>query len=242
MDEIPGIVATLGDGVYPHGSPRLYRECYDPSWGRHMDRTRPVPGNRDYDDDDAAGYFDYFGQAAGEPGEGWYAYDLGEWRIYALNSNCESVGCDPASAQYAWLAADLAERPSSCILAYWHHPRFVVGAGQRTREAVAPFVELLYGAGGDVVLSGKIHNYQRSAPLSPTGEVDEESGIRHFVVGTGGAGLRELRNPARGTQVSNASVHGVLKLTLEPGAYQWEFVPVHGSFSDTGSRACHGGS
>ena len=238
--ELPGTVAILGDAVYPHGSARLYAECYDSSWGRFRDRTHPVPGDRDYWDGAAAGYFDYFGESAGRAGEGYYSYALADWRVYALNSNCEFVSCGPGSPQYEWLAADLAEHPSSCIVAYWHYPRFSLGAGSTTREAVAPFVELLYRAGADIILSGKVHNYQRLAPLNPMGEVDEDFGIRHFVVGTGGAGLRELGDPVPGTEVRNDTAHGVLRLALEPGSYEWEFIPIDGEFSDSGRQTCHG--
>jgi hypothetical protein len=31
----------------------------------------------------------------------------------------------------------------------------------------------------------------------------------------------------------------VLKLTLHPASYDWKFIPVSGSFTDTGSAACH---
>jgi hypothetical protein len=34
--------------------------------------------------------------------------------------------------------------------------------------------------------------------------------------------------------------YGVLKLTLSPGKYAWEFIPVEGkTFHDSGSGVCH---
>src|SRR3712207_9214487 len=98
-------VLTLGDNAYPEGSAEDFEECYDPAWGRFKDRTRPSPGNHEYDTQGAAGYFDYFGKAAGDPEEGYYSYDLGRWHIIALNSNCEELpgGCEPSSAQGRWL-------------------------------------------------------------------------------------------------------------------------------------------
>ena len=66
-------VLTLGDEAYPDGSAEDFEECYDPTWGRFEDRTKPVPGNHEYDTPGAAGYFHYFGRAAGDPGKGYYS-------------------------------------------------------------------------------------------------------------------------------------------------------------------------
>ena len=70
LDGIEGTVFTVGDNAYPNGSAANYQNCYDPSWGRHKARTRPAPGNHDYNTAGASGYFGYFGAAAREAGEG----------------------------------------------------------------------------------------------------------------------------------------------------------------------------
>src|SRR5512133_3336264 len=95
LDDIPGTVFTLGDNAYQSGTADEYANCYDPSWGRHKDQTRPAAGNHDYSTPGADGYFDYFGAAAGPPGKGYYSYDLGAWHVIVLNSNCEDIsgGC-----------------------------------------------------------------------------------------------------------------------------------------------------
>jgi hypothetical protein len=44
----------------------------------------------------------------------------------------------------------------------------------------------------------------------------------------------------RGSQVRNGTTFGVLKLTLHPSSYSWEFVPAPGaSFTDSGTAPCH---
>jgi acid phosphatase type 7 len=70
-------VLTLGDNAYPDGSAQDFEECYEPTWGPFKERTKPVPGNHEYETEGARGYFDYFGEAAGDPDEGYYSYDLG---------------------------------------------------------------------------------------------------------------------------------------------------------------------
>jgi len=97
---IDGTVLTLGDVAYPEGSAEDFEECYEPTWGRFEGRTKPTPGNHEYYTEEAEGYFDYFGKAAGDPDEGYYSYDLGEWHLVALNSNCNEVGgCGAYSPQ-----------------------------------------------------------------------------------------------------------------------------------------------
>ena len=67
LARIDGTIMALGDNAYPHGSTGNYRECYEPTWGHFKNRTRPIPGNHEYMTRDAEGYFDYFGDAAGNP-------------------------------------------------------------------------------------------------------------------------------------------------------------------------------
>ncbi|MCH7718695.1 MAG: metallophosphoesterase, partial [Chloroflexi bacterium] len=125
LDGIAGTVVTFGDNAYQSGTESEFADCYEPTWGRHKARTRPAPGNHDYITPGASGYFEYFGAAAGDPSKGYYSYDLGAWHVIAINSNCSQVGgCDAGSPQEQWLRADLAESPTSCTVAYWHHPRF----------------------------------------------------------------------------------------------------------------------
>ena len=191
---IEGTVATFGDNAYPRGTAADFARCYDPSWGPFKDRTKPSPGNHEYETAGASGYFDYFGSAAGEPGKGYYAYDLGSWRVISLNSNCSSLvgGCGPGSPQEQWLKAELAAHSNACTLAYWHHPRFSSGV-HGDESFVAPFWDDLYQAGAEVVLNGHEHVYERFAPQNPSGQTDSAQGIRQFIVGTGGAEFTELQ-------------------------------------------------
>jgi hypothetical protein len=235
-----GVVATLGDNAYSRGTAREFAECYGPTWGRHRDRTRPAPGNHDYQTSRAAGYFAYFGAAAGEPPRGYYSYDLGSWHVVVLDSNCGGTSCRAGGVQERWLRAELAASGAACTLAYWHHPRFSSGSTHGSDDAVAPLFEALYEAGADVVLAGHEHNYERFAPLDPSGAVDSSRGIRTFVVGTGGRSHYKFASPIRGSEVRNGDTFGVLELTLEPGSYRWEFLPEAGkTFTDSGTGTCH---
>src|SRR5919109_1714561 len=108
LDKIPGTVFTVGDNVYPTATGPRMLSCFNPSWGRHKARMRPALGNHDYLPSGAPGYYDYFAQPWLNRPHGWYSYDLGNWHVVVLNSNCLRVACGPGSPQERWLRADLA--------------------------------------------------------------------------------------------------------------------------------------
>jgi uncharacterized protein YaiE (UPF0345 family) len=235
------VVFTAGDNAYNSGSATEFNTCYGPTWGRQKDRTRPVPGNHEYGTANASGYFNYFGPVAGQPGQGWYSYNLGAWHVIVLNSNCSSVGgCQSGSAQEKWLRADLAASGAPCTVAMWHHPRFNSGTSHGNDTEVGPLWNALYDAGADVVVDGHEHVYERFAPQRPDGTADPAHGIREITVGTGGAGSYTFGTPQPNSLVRSAP-NGVLKLTLRAGSYDWNFIPVAGqTFTDSGSADCHG--
>ena len=240
LDGIGGVVATLGDNVYQRGTLNQYRRCYGPTWGRHLDRTRPTPGNHEYKTEEAAGYWEYFGDRAGERGKGWYSYDVDGWHVVALNTNREALVV-PGSEQLRWLRDDLRRNGTRCALAYMHHPRFSSGGKHGDVTRLEPIWEILYEGGVDVVLSGHDHHYERFAPQTPDGRKDPARGIRQFVVGTGGAPGYHLATPGPNSEVRDADARGVLTLRFEPGAYRWEFVPIRGHrFADRGRAECNG--
>ena len=233
LDGIGGTVFTLGDNAYFSGTADEFRRCYDPTWGRHKSRTRPVPGNHEYDSPGAAPYFTYFGASAGPAGLGYYSFDVGSWHAIALNSN---IDVSAGSAQAAWLRGDLAASRARCTIAYWHHPLFTSGPNGPSPR-MQEFWRLLYDAGADVVLNGHEHLYERFAPQDPNGAADAARGIRELIAGTGGAVLYQPVTVRQNSE-RRLSTFGLLRLTLQADGYQWEFLPVSGA-GDTGSGTCH---
>jgi hypothetical protein len=240
LDQIFGTVMAVGDLAYPDGSKEDF-VCYDKTWGRARSRTRPAPGNHEFHAAGATPYFAYFGGLAGDPKTGYYSYDLGAWHIVVLNSECKDVGgCEAGSPQERWLRADLASHPVTCTLAYWHRPLFSSGSAHGNDLAIRPLWDALYDANADVVINGHDHDYERFAPQTPGGAPDPVRGIREFVVGTGGKGLRPFGVPKPHSEARNAEAFGVLKLTLHAKSYDWQFVPEEGrAFQDAGSGVCH---
>jgi acid phosphatase type 7 len=246
IEKLPGAtVFAAGDLVYEQGTWEEFQNCYQPTWGKFKDRTMPAPGNHEYQGSPATGYFRYWGEKAGDPLKGYYSYDQGDWHVVVLNTNCGVKalgGCGEGSPEEVWLRGDLAAHASACIIAYGHHSLF--SSGILPSHAVHPelraFWRDLYRAHADLVLAGHEHSYERFAPQTPDGQLDTKNGIRQIVVGTGGKSHTILGFATANSEVRNADTFGVLKLTLSPKSYRWEFIPQLGmTFTDSGKGTCH---
>jgi acid phosphatase type 7 len=241
----PIAVLPLGDIQYESGAFVDFNTFYNPSWGRFLTKTYPALGNHEYLSANASGYFDYYNGVgnftgrAGDRGKGYYAFNVGAWRLYALNSNCSPAGgCGVGSAQEKWLRADLVAHPKSCVLAYFHHPLY--SSGGRATTAVRPLYQALYDNNAEVVLTGHDHSYERFAPQDANGNLNTTKGIREFVVGTGGRNHTPFVITVPNSEVKNADTFGVLKMTLNANSYSWQFMPIPGqTFTDSGSANCH---
>lgn len=227
-------VLTLGDNQYEQGRLHQFQQSYDPTWGAFKAKTRPTPGNHEYNTAGADGYYDYFGRAAHRRTSGYYAYDVGAWRMYALNSNCDKIDC---AAELEWLRQDLAANPRQCSMAAMHHPRFSSGSHGDSPLWAGKFWPVLDRRQVDVVLAGHDHDYERFAPMSASGSVSAR-GIRSWVVGTGGKDLRPFASQHVGSRVRSSVRAGVLFMTLRPQDYSWRFRTVDGVLRDSGTASC----
>jgi hypothetical protein len=245
VERLGGDVFTLGDNVYPDGTAQDFSDCYEPTWGRFKDRTRPVIGNHEYgvprvfsqvNPENARAYFDYFGANAGTCCRGYYRYDVGPWRIYALNSE---LSTGRHSRQYRWLKRQLARFPHECVIAMWHKPLFA-SIGKGGWPKMSAIYSLLYANGTELVLNGHIHAYERMAPANPLGAADPD-GIREIIAGTGGAErMNEFYpDPLPIEEYRDDSSNGVLVLDLTATAYSWQYVRVDGTVADSGTDECH---
>ncbi len=231
----PTAVLALGDIQYGSGSLADYQASFDRTWGRLRSVLYPVPGDKEYQSNsEGRAYFSYFGMAAGQPGEGYYSFNLGGWHIIALNSN---IPRGLGSPQERWLRADLESNRSSCTLAFWHRPRFSSG-GNGNDPSVTALWRALYDYHADVVLAGNDHDYERFAPQTPDG-MKAADGIREFVVGTGGASHGGTGPRAANSEAFDNDTFGLLRLDLYDGTYDWRFIPEPGKqFSDSGHGIC----
>ncbi len=226
----PDAVVALGDLQYHSGDYEEFQRSWAPTWGRFDDILAPVPGNHEYDTEGAEGYYRYFDTGP------YYVDEIGAWRFYLLNSNCDDVDCDEEAA---WLADDLAAHPTQCAAIAMHHPRWSSGAEHGSQPQVDGLWRAAVEGGVDLSLAGHEHDYERFASLDAGGDrVDDGAGLTHFVVGTGGRSVYEVGEPLPGSDFAADGIFGVLDLTLSPTAFEWSFVDVDGEVLDTGTRDC----
>lgn len=249
FDTDAGVFIGLGDLVYNSGSIQEFTNCYGPSIGQFKDVTWPAPGNHEhYTTPNAAGYRDYFGEAAGPlagPAGGlWYSFDIDEyWHVIALDSDCRGVevlpgafngdGCAVGSEQEIWLRADLEANADKNILAFFHHPPYT-NNHYTDHEFTWPLWQALTEYGADITLHGHEHHYERYAPMNVWGEPDSEFGARQFIIGSGGTYPRydkrtpDPRSEFKGTFPDGTFDYGVLQLWLRPDGYDWKWEPILG--------------
>jgi Glycosyl hydrolase family 99/Calcineurin-like phosphoesterase len=247
----PSYVLTLGDQQYEDNSDAEYAGRWNngSSWGKLNAKTLCGIGNHEYQTSLAAGFFhnaskqlcgSISGYSVSRP---YYAFDLGSWRVYSLNDECsqmQATGGGSCSTETAWLANDMTAHPRACTLAYWHEPFRSSGQHGNATQA-APLWQTFADHGGDLVLSGHNHSYERFAPLDRNGN-PATGGMREFVVGTGGKNHYGFPvGPLPGEEKRDNTTFGVLKLTLSASSYTWQFVPAiaTGSFADgPGTDSC----
>jgi hypothetical protein len=234
----PDAVIALGDGQYEDNTTAAYAAVFDQTWGQFKSLIHPTIGNHEYLTPNAAGYFGYFGAAAGDPATGYYSWNLGSWHILALNSECSHIGgCGSGSAQETWVRADLAANPTVCTLVSWHEPRWSSGEHGDALQ-MATIWDDLVAAHVDVALAGHNHDYERFPALDGLGD-PTTTGVQEFIVGTGGKNHYPFVAPPISGEVRDDTSFGILELSLHPSSYDWHFLPAPGySFSDAGSTAC----
>lgn len=250
-------VLPLGDEQYNCGELAEFQRAYDPTWGAYNAVAHPIVGDNEYagsgcSTPGASGYYTYFGSRANpqDPSctracQGYYSYDLGNWHLVALNSECNQAGvggCGASGPMATWLKSDLRQHANQCILAYMHRPYW--GNGSVTTK-FKPFVQILYDAGADLLLNGHVHYYQRFAPQDPSSRSDPNRGLVQVTAGTGGVGhAATIKTPVLpNVAVTNNKTFGVLQLTLHAASYDLSLVPESGAtFTDSTSAGCHNAS
>jgi hypothetical protein len=259
----PNAIFALGDLQYYDGAPDKFSDPagYAGSWGQDdlRERTCPVPGNHEYYTPDALGYRQFFRDAGtclypltrattstGDWIVGAYAFKVGAWWVYALNSDCgrthpSSPNCDRYGPQVSWLRAHMKANPARCRLAFWHAPRWGNGAPWGDDGHVRWLWEVFAYYGGDVVLSAHSHAYERFRDMRADGTVDTTGrGPVQFTVGTGGRSLFTFSRPPRtGTVYRDDQHFGVLKLVLADNNHWYSsFRRTNGVRADGASGAC----
>ena len=221
----------LGDLQYEKGILDGFRNSYDKSWGAMKSITKPVVGNHESLTPGAAGFYGYFSTV---DKRGYYVFQVGGWRVYVLNSNCDKMDC---GAENLWFNQQLRDHPAACALMAMHHPRYSFGSGapapapSLARSGEPPtstgstlpwpaMTTTTSGSGGWMAMAAQgqgdrlvrlWHRRQEPLPRGPEAAI-----CRYF--------------PARR--------FGVLKLTLGAGTWSWNYRTTGGTSLDSGTNGC----
>lgn len=225
----PDAVLALGDIVYPDGQASGFNGFFDRTWGRFRSKVVATPGNHDYHTPGASGFFGYFPQPE------YFAKDIGTngWRVYVLN--CE-IDCGSGSSQATYVDEDVVKFPDRHRIAIVHRPRFTSARNHGDYSKLEAIWDTLAANGGEFMLAGHNHVYERFARMTGAG-AESSSGMRQFVVGTGGNDLYSFGGLHPGEEARDATHHGVLVMQLGTQSYSWQFVASNGDILDTGSQA-----
>lgn len=219
------VLVEVGDLAYPVATRERLLACHEPHFSTFPKRLA-VPGNHDWADSNAAGFFSIFPRPVPR------VEDLGgPWKLVLLDSNLRG---DAGEAQLRWLDGVLAESRDACLIAAWHHPRWSSGR-HGNLMAVDPLWQRVVGH-VSLTLHGHDHHFE-ALPRFDAGGNPNAAGTASFVVGTGGA---RPYLPGLGRHPGQAIYgrHGYLRLTLDGDAYRWRFVGVDDREYAAGEGRC----
>ena len=209
----------LGD-VYEHGTPREFRRWYDPLYGSLADRTWPLIGNHEWRLR-RRGFDAYWRRKVGHTFPRSFERTLRGWRLLFLTTE------GSIRRQARWLRARVGA-PGTCRLAFTHKARFSAGRHHGDQPDIAPLFDPLRGR-AVATFAGHEHTLQRLRPVG---------GVVQFVVGSGGRVLHRLDRGDPRLAFGDDKSFGALRLTLEPGRAQYEFVAAGGRVLDRGELRC----
>jgi len=228
-------ILALGDIAYRKGKPADFKDCFAARWGDLVPNMLPTSGNHEYLSFGAFGYYDFWRQQAGPNGLGYYSIEKDGWLFVSLNSE---IPAGPETPQGKWLAQTLNASPDTCVLAYYHRPAYSLRDRDDAQHAQDLFAQLQH-AGASLVLNGHNHFYEQTHPLNDVGQVDQETGLTSFIVGTGGAELNKPRALGPITAHADFNTFGYLELDLTATSYDWRFVDsTTGTVLDAGHHTC----
>jgi hypothetical protein len=235
----PNLLLYLGD-VYEKGTSTEFFNWYGVNslnFSKFRAITDPAIGNHEYTNGPPTGYFDFWNNIPN-----YYSFTSGGWHFVSLNSNSSYVGTSSTSAQYQWLAQDLAANSTACTLVFWHAPLYNIGP-EGNASGMKSIWSLLVQDKVDMVLNGHDHDYQRWTPLDGSGTPNATSGVTEFVVGSAGHGIQTIsRSDSRVVKKfdshTSPAPFGALRLKLFSNYAAYNFINIAGTVLDTGTINC----
>ena len=234
----PDQILLLGDLAYYTGSAYEFESFFEPSWGVHASKSWAVPGNHEYGTTYARGYRQY-AAAHGWPmqknGDAWWVKEIAgsQWVVIGLDS--EKAKGAVGVRQASFLKQALKKFPGQPVIMMWHRPRFSKGVHGNTEYMNQLWTIAMSDLDVKIFLWAHDHNYERRKMYKRLANGKLHT-VRTFVVGTGGATLRNCDGGSKPPSLlcGTKNNFGVLKLTLTAKQYSWQFVRTNDQVADFG--------
>lgn len=222
----PDFSIFMGDLAYPSGTNSNFAVLNNSTWSPLLDDALAVPGNHEWRTSKAAGYYKWvrdYQAPYQSSGKYWWVQRKGSWTIIGLDS--EKMSGAIGTEQLKFLRSALAKNQSRPTILVWHKPRYSTGEhGNFTGSD--RFWDIAY-ADSDVKLFlwGHDHNYERRIKTTNGRKVAT------FVVGNGGAELRNCAKPSSPPQLicGETDNYGVLELSLNSTSFSWKYRKANGA-------------
>lgn len=229
----PSYALLLGDIQYNSHTVANFDANFGTIWRDIIPISMPIPGNHEYAEGGAKGYYAKWGAEFGNLG--YYSRLLNnDWVLVGLNTNdqCVNIGCGKDSEQYAWFSSELNKYGNQCVIPMMHQPRY--SSGQHgSSKSVSEIFDLMNEKNVPLVLTAHDHHYER---IETRKGMDAEP--VHFVVGTGGKGLRNVGQPIPESMKMIDDKHGVLVLEIRGKTVSTYFMDIDGNILDSRSITC----
>ncbi len=208
----------------------------------HRVPSYPTMGNHEYKTGKGTPYLDVYSlwemAYKEKKQERYYSFDYGNIHFVTIDSNEGSLLASVVDLNDSddcnmldWLEDDLAASKADWKIAFFHHPPYSSSTRGATGMVTANVVPILEAGGVDLVLVGHDHHYERTARIA-AGKVDAK-GIRYAIVGSGGAGLREIEEVGWWSEKLENQVHTALTLTIDHCQATAEAVDLNGNIVDS---------
>lgn len=155
-------LVTLGDNVYPDGSPSRFGAAWTKPFGWVIDSGVPVIaslGNHDVETDAGTPVMDLFDMP-----DRWYERTVGPASFFVLDATDRLT----QDGQMQWLSNELASSAAAWQILVFHHPMFSCGEHGSTPRVQRQLPPAIEGYGVDLVVNGHDHDYQRFPPVDGT--------------------------------------------------------------------------
>jgi calcineurin-like phosphoesterase family protein len=213
-------LVTVGDNIYPNGSPSEFNSDWERPYGWVEGSHVPVVaslGNHDIHTDGGRPVMDLFGMP-----NRWYRRQVGPVDFFVLDANDLT-----ADGQMQWLSSALRSSTAAWQVLVFHQPAYSCGKYASKPGVQRHLLPAIQGAGVDLVLNGHDHNYQRFGPIN---------GTTYVVSGGGGASLNPVGDCPEGTPApvaSNDNEHEFLYVSATATELVGTAVSASGTVLDT---------